>query len=248
MILYLGIEWRNYMSKYVIGDVHGEFEQLKELIKRMKIQENDELYILGDIVDRGPDSVKALQYLMTMSNCRCLAGNHELMLLENMKVLLSEITEDFIKSLSEEKMGLLADWINNGAISTISELSKISPRERQDILDYIGEFEAYIELEIKGQKYLLVHAGLDNFSDEKELDEYTIDELVWMHTDYEIPYFGDVIVVTGHTPTQNILCNPKPGYIYKANNHIALDCCACSFNGRLAGICLETGEEFYSRE
>ena len=57
----------------------------------------------------------------------------------------------------------------------------------------------------------------------------------------------DKIVITGHTPTQKIPNNDNPGYIYKINNHIALDCGACSGSGRLAGICLETGEEFYSR-
>lgn len=50
-----------------------------------------------------------------------------------------------------------------------------------------------------------------------------------------------------YTPTQSIEVNPNPGYIYRANNHIALDCCAFYKKGRLAAICLETGEEFYSR-
>ena len=60
-------------------------------------------------------------------------------------------------------------------------------------------------------------------------------------------YVRYIIVITGHTPTQLIPGNPRPGYIFKANNHIAMDCGACSPKGRLAGICLETGEEFYSR-
>ena len=78
--------------------------------------------------------------------------------------------------------------------------------------------------------------------------EYTIDDLLWTRTDYEMPYYEDKIVITGHTPTQTILGNDRPGYIYRKYNHIALDCGACSHNGRLAGICLETGKEYYSRE
>ena len=52
-------------------------------------------------------------------------------------------------------------------------------------------------------------------------------------------------MVTGHTPTQGILGNPKPGYIYKANHHIAIDCGCNRRNGRLAAVCLDTGREYY---
>lgn len=235
------------MATYVIGDVHGQLEQLKTLIQKLNIQEEDEVYLLGDIVDRGPDPIKALQYLMEMPNCTCLAGNHELMMVENMKFLLSKITEESLKYLTEENIGLLSDWLYNGAGSTISQFTKLPDSERKEILDFVCDFEAYVELEIKGQKYLLVHAGLDNFSEEKELDEYSIDDLVWVRPDYAIPYFEDVIVITGHTPTQRILGNPRPGYIYRGNKHIAIDCGVSSPSGRLAAICLETGEEFYSK-
>lgn len=235
------------MATYVIGDIHGEYEQLRTLLGKMHFGDEDELYILGDVVDRGPHPTKTLQFLMTLPNCTCIAGNHEIMALTCLKLLMNEITDDFLEQLSPEDMAQLADWTRNGSSSTISEFTKLSPEERNDVLDFIGEFETYAELDINGQKYLLVHAGLDHFSEEKAIDEYTIDDLVWMRTDYEIPYYEDTIVVTGHTPTQYILGNPRPGYIYKANNHIALDCCACSDKGRLAGICLETGEEFYSR-
>jgi len=40
--------------------------------------------------------------------------------------------------------------------------------------------------------------------------------------------------------------NPNPGYVYKANNHWAIDCGAHLEGGRLEAVCLETGEEFYS--
>ena len=53
------------MATYVIGDIHGEFEQLKILLETMKFNDNDELYVMGDVVDRGPDPIKTLQYLMT---------------------------------------------------------------------------------------------------------------------------------------------------------------------------------------
>lgn len=44
---------------------------------------------------------------------------------------------------------------------------------------------------------------------------------------------------------EGILGNPKPGYIYKENHHIAIDCGCNRRNGRLAAVCLETGQEYY---
>ena len=70
--------------------------------------------------------------------------------------------------------------------------------------------------------------------------------LVWDRANYNIQYFEDTIVVTGHTPTQFIEGNQNPGRIYKNLNHIAIDCGCGMSDGRLAAICLETGEEFYS--
>ena len=87
------------MSTYVIGDIHGEYEQLKILLEKMNFKEDDELFILGDVVDRGPNPIKALQFLMTLPNCTCIAGNHELMALTNLKLLLNEITDDFLDHL-----------------------------------------------------------------------------------------------------------------------------------------------------
>lgn len=234
---------------FAIGDIHGEYEQLVQLLQKMNFSEKDELYILGDVVDRGPHPIKALQYLMSLPNCHCLIGNHEVMALKCLKLLKNEITEEFISSLNEEKMQYLLDWMQNGAKSTIDEFKGLSSEQQDEILDFIGEFESYEEISINGQDYVLVHAGFgNNFCYLTPISVYTLDELVWFRTDYEVPYFEDKIVVTGHTPTQLISCNPRPGYIFKGNNHIALDCCACSNKGRLAGICLETGEEFYSRD
>ena len=222
------------MSTYVIGDIHGEYDQLKILLEKMNFCDEDELYIMGDIVDRGAHPIKALQYLMTIPNCICLIGNHEVMALKCLKLLKNEITEEFISSINEDDVLYLLDWMRNGAKSTMDEFQKLTREEQNDIIDFLGDFEAYAELTINGQDYILVHAGLGNdFCYLTPMDEYSLDDLVWYRTDYEIPYYEDKIVITGHTPTQHIPGNPRPGYIFRGNNHIALDCCACSPGGRL---------------
>ena len=54
------------MASYVISDIHGELELFEELLDRIALKDSDTLYILGDVVDRGPHPVKVLQRLMSM--------------------------------------------------------------------------------------------------------------------------------------------------------------------------------------
>ena len=233
---------------YAISDIHGQYNQFMRILEIIKFNEKDTLYVVGDVVDRGPHPIKILQYMMERPNIIPIIGNHELMAYDGLKLLLKEITEESIHEMDEQSMELLADWIRNGAMSTISEFRALSHEERVKIMDYLGEFSAYEEVKAGGKDYLLVHAGIADFDPSKDLAEYALDDFLWTRTDYEIPYFEDRYTISGHTPTQGILGNTRPGYIFRANNHIAIDCGACHRNGRLAAFCLETEEEFYSRE
>ncbi|SFA90239.1 serine/threonine protein phosphatase 1 [Acetitomaculum ruminis DSM 5522] len=234
------------MSTYVIGDIHGEYEQLLELLKKMKITKEDTLYIIGDILDRGPHPIKAMLKLMSMPNVINIVGNHEVMALECLKFLNKEITDESIAGLDKEMVDNLLTWQCNGSVTTVGEFKELDAEMRQEVIDYISDFSLYEEAEVNGNKYLLVHAGIGNFSPEKSMEEYSLHDLVWDRPDYGKKYFEDTYLVTGHTPTQIIESNKKPGKIYRDNNHIALDCGACFPGGKLAGICLETGKEYYS--
>ena len=101
-------------------------------------------------------------------------------------------------------------------------------------------------MSVNDKDYLLIHAGLGNYSPEKDVEDYSLHELIWVRADYDLKYFENTFVITGHTPTQTIKDNPNPGFIYRHNNHIAIDCGAHYPGGRLAAICLDTGEEYYS--
>jgi serine/threonine protein phosphatase 1 len=160
--------------------------------------------------------------------------------------MLLRTVDEIQENLTVEELGMLSDWMLNGAEPTINAFHKLDEYEREDVLDYLGEFSAYEWVQADGEKYFLVHAGLGNFAPGRSLDDYTLDELVWQRADYDETYFKDVYVLTGHTPTQKIADNPRPGYIYRKNRHIAIDCAAFAEGGRLAAVCLESGEEFYS--
>lgn len=234
------------MATYVMGDVHGEYDKFIELLDIIDFKNTDTLYLIGDVIDRGPHPIKVLQKLMEMPNAVPILGNHELMALQCMKFLMQEITEESIMELDEETMDNFLTWQRNGNETTLYEFYQLDQEGRQAILDYLGEFLIYEELTVNGKEYLLVHAGLGNYAPDKDMEDYTIDELVWDRVNFDEKYFDDIYVISGHTPTQLIEGNPKPGYIYRANNHIAIDCGSCFKGGRVAVICLETGEEFYS--
>ena len=234
------------MAAYVISGIHGQYDMFMELLEKIGFRETDTLYVLGDVLDRGPHPVRTLRKLMSMPNAICLVGNHELMALDCLKFLMKEITDSSIEELDAETVDDLVTWQLNGSKSTIDEFSGLDPEEKQEVIDFIREFLIYEELTAAGKNYLLVHAGLGNYSPEKEIEDYSLHDLIWMRADYEKQYFEDTIVITGHTPTQEIEGNPRPGYIYRKNNHIAIDCGANIPGGRLGAICLDIGEEFYS--
>lgn len=234
------------MATYVMGDIHGEYGAFMDLLEQIQLKETDTLYVLGDILDRGPHPIKVLLKLMEMPNVICLVGNHELMALECLEFLMKEITDVSIDEIDSETLNNLVTWQYNGSKTTIDEFRSLSREMQQEVLYFIKEFSIYEEISVNGKDYLLVHGGLGNYWPGKEIDEYSLKELVWDRAEYDIPYFEDVYVVTGHTPTQEIIGNPRPGYIYQKNNHIAMDCGCNRPDGRLAVLCLDTGEEFYA--
>ena len=236
------------MAVYVMSDIHGEYEMFMELLEKINLKDSDTLYILGDTIDRGPHSIKVLLKMMEMPNVIPIIGNHEVMFMECMPFLMGEITKESLESLDTEILDKILIWQYNGFLPTIKGFRELDMEQQKEVLDYVGEFAAYEEVKVNGVNYLLVHAGLGNFSPDKELDDYTLDELVWERPDYGRKYFEDRIIISGHTPTQLIEDNPRKGYIYRNNNNIVIDCGACFETGRLAAIRLDDGEEFYSSE
>ncbi len=231
---------------YVISDIHGCYNEFVDLLNQIQLKESDILYVLGDVVDRGPHPIKTLLKLMEMPNAICLIGNHEFMALEGLRLLNTQITTESVDSIDEKMVGKLIDWQRNGSETTIEEFKQLDQEMRQEVLSFIMEFSLYEELTVNGQKYLLVHSGLGKCRPGKSIGDYSLKNLIWDRADYNTQYFEDTIVISGHTPTQFIDGNPNPGRIYKHMNNIAIDCGCFIPGGRLAAICLETGEEFYS--
>lgn len=229
---------------YCISDIHGHYEKWCAMLEKINLTDEDLLYVLGDVCDRGPDTTKVLQDMMDRTNVIPLAGNHDLTASYCLNILSKELTDENAQKLDMEAMQAIMEWLSDGGQATATDFRKITPQQREDLLAYLEEFALYAEVTVSGQAYILVHAGLENFSEKKDLDAYSVEELLFGRMDYAKKYFENKIIVTGHTPTMLIQDNPQPGCIYRANNHIAIDC-GCGFGNRLGAICLDTGEVFY---
>ena len=73
---------------FVISDLHGQFVLLQLLLQKINFSDNDELYILGDIMDRGPNSIDIYYFVQAMDNIHMIKGNHEIMMRQSMQAAL----------------------------------------------------------------------------------------------------------------------------------------------------------------
>lgn len=168
---------------FAIGDIHGCFNSMKELIEnKIQLRDDDKLIFLGDYIDRGPDSKKVLDYISELQNndydIVTLCGNHE-----------SMIVDAYYNESATSK------WIQNGGSETlksfdINSLKVIDPK----YIDFFRSLKFYYEMD----KYLFVHAGFNDKLENPFSDNYS---MLWHSREqYFNPLLKDRIVIHGHSP------------------------------------------------
>jgi serine/threonine protein phosphatase 1 len=174
---------------YAIGDVHGCLIQLRKLIDLCEADAQGhlmKLVLLGDYIDRGPDSKGVIEQLMALRKIRsdqiiCLMGNHEDMLLA---ALDHPDWED--------------RWLRNGGVQTLESYGVIDPvRIPKDHIDWLRQLPKFHD---DGRRFF-VHAGIHP---ERALDRQDEFDLLWIKEPFlsSTRDFGRLIV-HGHTPSKN---------------------------------------------
>lgn len=211
---------------YCISDIHGEIDKFHTMLKLIQFSETDTLYVLGDVIDRYPGGVDILLEIMQSQNIIMIKGNHEQMMYDD----LGPVGEYGARQL----------WLSNGGGSTRREmLYHMRGEDRRRILRFVNALPEYLDIEVEGQKFHLVHGFPGNDSETR----------IWgrIEPDTENPISGKTVIV-GHTPTCFLTDDfGSPFRIWKRPGVIDIDCgCGNTTDLRsLACLRLNDMEEFY---
>lgn len=245
------------MAVYVISDIHGRLDEFKDLIKKsnMKFDGSDELYILGDLVDWGPQSIATVIFVMQMMRkykfVHCLMGNHDAMMYDTFKDMLSGEEHPLISNI----------WGINRGGKTYRQFKSLSDRDKFMILNWMGRLPTeFRNVETNGRKFHLTHSYPDIESKMGNI-VFNPDRLAyWNRTEIYEYVVGkeseEHILVFGHTITSNYLRDlqikkNKNIVIYEPRTlKLAIDCGAkcidTEYGYRLALVNLTNMSVLYS--
>ncbi|MGQ0634727.1 MAG: metallophosphoesterase family protein [Planctomycetaceae bacterium] len=178
-----------------IGDIHGCDTALETLLRALAPTPADTLVVLGDIVDRGPDSRRAIELLLEYrERCRLvlILGNHEEMMLEALVVAVDTWTDD---------------WLRFGGAATLSSYGGADADVPPAHLEFLDSGLDYFETDTE----LFVHANLEPGV---PLDEQSPEWLRWTHlSGHERPHSSGKRVICGHTPQKEGVPVVLPGWV-----------------------------------
>jgi len=206
------------MKKFVIGDVHGNYEELMDLLDKINpILRQDKLIYLGDYIDRGPQSYKVIRFLIDLQNkygkehVVLLRGNHEDMAIEN---------------------------IEHGRIDCFNgyDITFMDFIKNNDSIENYYEFFKGLPLYYEDESFIYVHGGIKPGIAMEKQDDY---DLLWIREEFfesSLTFIKPVIF--GHTPTINIIGTFSP-FIKK--DRIGIDT-GIVYGGRLTALEIHDGK------
>ena len=240
---------------YVVSDIHGNLRRFRSVLKQIRLQPEDTLYILGDVIDRHPDGIRILRMIMDMPNAQMLLGNHEFMMLRALGDPYDGI--ETIQNKTPEE--LIAHWYRNGGDITHYFWKHQRKTVRAQIIAYLKALPLNLDVTAGGQTFKLVHgAPLDTYElFGKHLGQTKAYFAVWNRKLPALTLQGEATVIFGHTPTEEYQ-EDDPLKIWHGDHMIGIDCgggypeqeepLRGVRQGRLACLRLDDMREFYSGE
>lgn len=168
---------------FAISDIHGCAKTFIALVEDVvQLKKEDTLYLLGDYIDRGPDSKGVIDYILRLKETGfqviVLRGNHEQMLVLGMGD--PSVAEMFLA---------------NGGVKTLVSFGVTQPDHLDPAyLSFFNSMECYAIY----KHFILVHAGL-NFDIPDPLQDKRA--MLWTRKFKVSSGYADKVIVHGHTPT-----------------------------------------------
>lgn len=189
------------LSRIVFGDIHGQYDGLMKLLELIKLNPDDKLFFLGDLIDRGSRSADVVRWVMENGHT-CLRGNHEQMCLDAFA--------------SSEGSLTWKGWLLNGGANTLESYG--SPTIPEEHLQWMKQLPLYVDL---GDAWL-VHAGVNP---NLPIELQGASEFCWIREEFHSatePFFDDKIIITGHTITF-VFPGVKPGNLVLGKGWLDID-------------------------
>lgn len=197
---------------YAIGDVHGRLDLLDALLARIADESARDpagtvhLVMLGDLIDRGPQSAQVVERLLTVpagvDEMHLLMGNHEEALLEILDGAHAQLP-GWIRYGGEqalESYGLEAKAIFGDRETLVAKIHAGIPAP------HVRLFRSMVDYVQIGD-YLFVHAGI---FPGRPLDQQQVHDLRWIREEFlEDDRDHGVMIVHGHTITPDVDCRPN---------------------------------------
>lgn len=208
---------------YAISDIHGKLKLFQQCLTQINLEHpENKLYLLGDFIDRGEDSLGTLQLIHQLhtempQQIFPLIGNHEAMLMDDLlaESIGPESCGRLYSLLSKEEACVLKS--HQGTDHELLQMLIVLVREnRRDLLMWMADLPLFYETKWQ----IFIHAGINEVENWKdETDEYTA---LWTRRKTEGYFYKDVI--TGHTPTKMLANDPNFHKIYwDGQSHFYID-------------------------
>ena len=165
-----------------------------------------------------------------------IAGEHDFLAARMLKGFSS-----MLKSGSAPDADFIAEmtaWVQDGGQTTLEAFRDLDDDQREGVLEYLEELMLFDEVTVNGNRYVLVHAGIADYDENTELEDYQPEDFFSEPLDAAYALMEDATVIVGHVPTGS-------GKIERGEGSIFIDCGACE-GGSLGCLRLEDGKEFYA--